>query len=289
MEKTRILIVEDETIIALGIESTLKSLGYEVTSAVNTGEKAIQKAEEDKPDLILMDIRIKGEMDGIEAAEVIRNRFSIPIIFSTAYLDQERIERAKITMPFGYVLKPLQDRELRVTLEMALYVAKVDRERKKVEEELASTNENLRTHQFELETQNEELRITQVELAELHNRYFQFYEFAPVGYLIFSKKGTIAEINLTACSMLGIDKTMLKGLSPSNFIDYDSQDTFYHHRQLSIDTKAQQTCELTLVKKDKIKFLARLESNALFDDKGGFIQMNTNIIDLTKKGVVTES
>ena len=83
-----------------------------------------------------MDIRIKGEMDGIETAEVIRNRFGIPVIFSTAYLDQERIERAKITMPFGYVLKPIQERELRVTIEMAIYVSKVDGERRRAEEEL---------------------------------------------------------------------------------------------------------------------------------------------------------
>ena len=136
MEKASILIVEDEAIIAMELESQVQSLGYEVTSIVNTGEKAIENAEADKPDLMLMDIRIKGEMDGIEAAEVIRNRFGIPVIFSTAYLDEERIERAKITMPFGYVLKPIQERDLRVTLEMALYVAKVDKERKKVEEEL---------------------------------------------------------------------------------------------------------------------------------------------------------
>ena len=136
MEKARILIVEDEAIIAMEIESSLQSLGYEITSIVNTGDDAIKKAEEDKPDLIIMDIRIKGEMDGIDAVEVIRNRFGIPVIFSTAYLDQERIERAKITMPFGYVLKPIQERDLRVTLEMALYVAKVDAERKLMEEEL---------------------------------------------------------------------------------------------------------------------------------------------------------
>lgn len=133
MEKARILIVEDEAIIAMEVESQLKNLGYEVTSIVDTGEKAIAKAEEDIPDLMLMDIRIKGEMDGIETAEIIKNRFGIPVIFSTAYLDQERIGRAKITMPFGYVLKPIQERELKVTLEMALYVAKVDLERKKAE------------------------------------------------------------------------------------------------------------------------------------------------------------
>jgi PAS domain S-box-containing protein len=145
MEKARILIVEDETIIAMEIVSQLQSLGYEVISIVDTGEKAIQKAEEDKPDLILMDIRIKGEMDGIEAAEIIRSQFGIPVIFSTAYLDQERIERAKITMPFGYVLKPIQERDLKVTLEMALYVAGVDAERKQAEETLQENRELLKT------------------------------------------------------------------------------------------------------------------------------------------------
>ena len=145
MEKASILIVEDEAIIAMELESQLQSLGYEVTSIVNTGEKAIENAEADKPDLMLMDIRIKGEMDGIEAAEVIRNRFGIPVIFSTAYLDEERIERAKITMPFGYVLKPIQERDLKVTIQMALYVAKVDVERKKTEEALKENRELLRT------------------------------------------------------------------------------------------------------------------------------------------------
>jgi PAS domain S-box-containing protein len=133
MNNAKILIVEDEAIIAMELESQLQSLGYEVTSIVDTGEKAIQKAEEDKPDLILMDIRIKGEMDGIDTAEVIRNRFRIPVVFSTAYLDEERIDRAKITMPFGYVLKPIQERDLKVTLEMALYVAQNDIQRKRME------------------------------------------------------------------------------------------------------------------------------------------------------------
>ncbi len=161
MEKARIQIVEDEAIIAMELESQLQDLGYEVTSIVNTGESAILKAEEDKPDLITMDIRINGEMDGIDTAEAIRNRFGIPVIFSTAYLDQERIERAKITMPFGYVLKPIQERDLRVTIEMALYVSKVDQERRKSEEELKESEEKFRSviensldllYQFNLKT-----------------------------------------------------------------------------------------------------------------------------------------
>jgi len=143
MHNTRILIVEDEAIIAMEIESQLQSLGHEVTSIVDTGEKAIEKAEADKPDLILMDIRIKGEMDGIDAAEVIRNQFGIPVIFSTAYLDEERIERAKITMPFGYVLKPIKERELRITIEMALYVNQINLERNKVEQSLIENEKYL--------------------------------------------------------------------------------------------------------------------------------------------------
>ena len=140
MEKAKILIVEDEAIIAAEIESNLQSLGYEITSVVNTGKKAIEKVEIDKPDIILMDIRIKGEMDGIDAAEIIRSRFGVPVIFSTAYTDEERIQRAKITMPFGYLLKPIQDRDLKVTVEMALYVAKVEAERKQAEKNIKKRN-----------------------------------------------------------------------------------------------------------------------------------------------------
>ena len=144
MNKARILIVEDEAIIALELKTNLRSLGYEVTSVVNTGEEAIKKAEADNPDLILMDIRIKGELDGIDTAEVIRTQFGIPVVFSTAYLDEERIERAKITMPFGYVLKPFQEKDLKITIQMALYVAKVDAERRRTEVVLRENEEKHR-------------------------------------------------------------------------------------------------------------------------------------------------
>ncbi len=91
-----------------------------------------------------MDIRIKGKMDGIDTAEEIRNRFGIPVVFLTANLDQERIERSKITMPFGYLLKPIRERDLKVTIEMALYVARVDTERRKEEEELKESEQRLK-------------------------------------------------------------------------------------------------------------------------------------------------
>ena len=114
MQKAQILIVEDDGIVAMDIESRLKKLGYSVSGTVIYGEKAIEKVEELSPDLVLMDIVLKGEMDGIEAAEIIRSRFDVPVIFLTAYADEERFERAKLTIPFGYILKPFQDETLRL-------------------------------------------------------------------------------------------------------------------------------------------------------------------------------
>ncbi len=197
MKKVRILIVEDEAIIAMEIESQLQSLGYEVTSIVDTGEEAIAKAEEDKPDLILMDIRIKGEMDGIKAAEEIRNRFGIPVIFSTAYLDEERIERAKITMPFGYVLKPIQERDLKVTIEMALYVAKVDAERKKTEDEIKSSEV----------------------------KYRDLVEFLPQGMFETDEMGNLIFANRTALEMFETTEVDLnKGINILQWIAPEDQE-----------------------------------------------------------------
>jgi len=135
------MIVEDEAITAEAINSSLESMAYEVTSIVNTGEAAIEGAEQDHPDVILMDIRLKGQMDGIEAAERIRSRLEIPIIFLTAHADEEKLERAKLALPFGYVLKPFQDRDLKIAIEMALYAAKVDAERKQAEDSLRASEE----------------------------------------------------------------------------------------------------------------------------------------------------
>ena len=143
MTKVNIMIVEDDAITALDIENQLKNLGYSVSAKVSRGEKAIQKAKENTPDLVLMDIILKGEMDGIEAAEAIHTQFNIPIVFLTAYADKNRLTRAKLTNPYGYILKPFHDKDLEVTIEMALYVAKADAERRQAEEALKEKTDRL--------------------------------------------------------------------------------------------------------------------------------------------------
>jgi len=131
-QPTKILVVEDENIVAKDIQNTLKSLGYVVTGIVATGEDAIQKAGETRPDLVLMDIMLKGYQDGVEAAQHILARYNIPVIYLTAFTDEKTLQRAKITEPYGYILKPFEERELHIAVEMAMHkhrMAKKLRER----------------------------------------------------------------------------------------------------------------------------------------------------------------
>ena len=116
----KILVVEDERIIALNVRESLESLGYIVPAIVASGEQAIEKAIALRPDLVLMDIRLKGNIDGIQAAEKIWNSLSIPVIYVTGHSDKNTLERAKITAPFGYILKPAKEQELYVAIETAL-------------------------------------------------------------------------------------------------------------------------------------------------------------------------
>ena len=117
----KLLIVEDENIVAMDIEATVKSLGYHVVGRASRGEEAIEKALTHRPDLVLMDIRLKGQMDGIQAAEAIRAKIGVPVVFLTAYADDPTLQRAKLAEPYGYLLKPFDEKELRMAIEVALH------------------------------------------------------------------------------------------------------------------------------------------------------------------------
>ncbi len=118
---SKILIVEDEMVISLEISATLKRLGYEVVGQAITGEEAVRLAETADPDLVLMDIRLRGEMDGIEAACQIKDSFDLPVIFLTAHSDEATLERAIAISPSGYLIKPFKDRELYSSIELGLH------------------------------------------------------------------------------------------------------------------------------------------------------------------------
>jgi two-component system, LytTR family, response regulator LytT len=142
MAKVKILVVEDESLVSRDIQSSIKKLGYVVTAGLNSGEKAIASIEEERPDIVLMDIMLKGKMNGIEAANIIKERFDIPVVFLTAYADDSTVNKAKVSEPYGYIMKPFKEKELQTTIEVALYKHEKDMQVKKERDLYHSIIEN---------------------------------------------------------------------------------------------------------------------------------------------------
>ena len=140
-DEKQILVVEDEILIAEGLQRKLKAMGYAVPVIVSSGEEAIKKTKENNPDLVLMDINLYGKMDGIEAASKIHSFSDIPVIYLTAYADNKTLERAKITEPYAYLIKPFKDRELQINLEIAFYKNKMEKMLKESEKSLREKNQ----------------------------------------------------------------------------------------------------------------------------------------------------
>jgi AmiR/NasT family two-component response regulator len=181
MAKAKILIVEDEAITAKDLQNMLKELGYDVPAIASSGEGAIKTAEEIEPDVVLMDIVLKGDVDGIEAAELIRVRFDIPVVYVTAYLDEGRLEKTKVTEPYGYIIKPFGNKELRPVIEMAL-------------------------QRYRLEKA----------LRESEAKYRTFIEMTSEGYWVLDSEHKTGEVNQTLCDLLGYtraEKMSLLGLT----------------------------------------------------------------------------
>ena len=145
--KGNIIVVEDENIISIDLRRTLNKLGYNVTLIVNSGEELLEKISTTEVDLILMDILLSGEMSGIDAASIIKEKYNIPVVYLTALTDEEILQKAMVTEPFGYLLKPFEERSLNSTLEMAFYKhnidTKVKQKTKELEEEKIKTDELL--------------------------------------------------------------------------------------------------------------------------------------------------
>jgi signal transduction histidine kinase len=152
--KPRICLVEDEAIVLADIVIRLTQMGYEVVGSATRGEEVVALAQRLRPDLVLMDIHLQGAMDGITAARELRDRLHLPVVFLTAYGEDATVQRAKEAEPFGYVLKPIEDRELRIVIEMALYKHRVERKLLMFNTEL---EQRVAVRTAELEATNKEL------------------------------------------------------------------------------------------------------------------------------------
>ncbi len=137
--RPQIMVVEDESIVAEDIKAMLEGFGYTVAAVAFSGEDAVRKALDTQPDLVLMDIVLKGQMSGVEAVERIRSRCDIPVVYVTAYADEKTVRRAKVTEPFGYILKPFDARELQTAIEIALYKHQMEKKLQESEQRLSIT------------------------------------------------------------------------------------------------------------------------------------------------------
>jgi two-component system cell cycle sensor histidine kinase/response regulator CckA len=143
MTRARIMVVEDESIVAEDMKAMLEGFGYGVPAVAFTGEEAVKKALDTQPDLVLMDVVLKGRMSGVEAVESIRSHCNIPVVYVTAYADEKTVRRAKVTEPFGYILKPFDARELQTTIEIALYKHHLEKRLRDSEQWLSTTLRSL--------------------------------------------------------------------------------------------------------------------------------------------------
>ncbi|MEI6669595.1 MAG: response regulator [Acidobacteriota bacterium] len=130
MTRAHILVVEDEGIVALQVRTTLEQYGFRVTDTCASGEEALASVERQPPDLILMDLKLQGPLDGIATAAAIRASNRIPVVYLTAHSEDATIERARVTEPYGYLLKPFNPRELCITVEVALHKHRIDEEKR---------------------------------------------------------------------------------------------------------------------------------------------------------------
>ncbi len=193
----KILIVEDDGLVAAYIEKLLERRGYIASARAASGEEAVRSAVELRPDLVLMDILLHGDMDGIHAAQRIRAQIDVPVIYLTALSDDATLRRAGLTRPFGYLSKPVVDRDLYVTIEMALYAHQLEKEREQAAEEVRRLNEGLeqrvveRTAQLEaanqgLQNEIAERKRTQQELQSSEERFRQLAEHIDEVFWIFA-------------------------------------------------------------------------------------------------------
>ena len=246
----KILIVEDEAITAMDITSVLKSLDYEVVSTASRGKEAIQKAKDLKPDLVLMDITLKGDIDGIEAASNIMALFDIPVIYLTAFSDEKTFERAKLTKPYGFITKPINHNGLRASIENALYKHSLDEKLKESEE-----------------------------------KYHSLFQNSMVAVLLTIPEGTVLDANPAAEKMFGYSEEEICKLGRSRLVDTEDPRLYALLDERVLNGKAHG--ELTFIRKDGTKFEGEISSN-VFKDMGGNERTSMVIKDISKRKQIEE-
>lgn len=250
MVNARVLVVEDESIVAKDIEVTLKSLGYIVVGTANKGEDAIKKSVELSPNVVLMDIRLSNGMDGIQVAQEIKKKMDVPIIYLTAYSDAPTLERAKITEPFGYIMKPFAEKDLNTAIEIAVHNHRMERK-----------------------------------LADSEKKYKHLYNSSPDGLVTLDSSGGIIEANETFTSLLGYRGEEIVDENIKKFIYETALEEFKNVMDRSIGKGSISNIKIEFKTKDSRIIPTLINSNVTVNDRGNMVSSSwviRDISDITK-------
>ncbi len=247
MTQKRVLVVEDEFLVAEGMRRTLQKFGYAVVDVIASGAEAVQSAIQNQPDIVLMDIQLQGPMNGIQAAAKIRSQCDIPVIYLTAHSDETVVQEAKTTEAFGYLLKPVNQRELRSSLEIALY--KHDQEQR---------------------------------LRESEKRYRNLFDGVPVGVYRTTPQGQLLDANRTLVEMLGYPN--ISSLLAVNVMDlYVYPEQREQFNQLAQHQNEIQGFEVQLYRQDGTSIWGQLNTRIVRENNGGVSHYEGAIVNITKR------
>ncbi|MCP5003013.1 MAG: response regulator [Planctomycetes bacterium] len=272
MEKVKVLIVEDEVFIARDLEMNLVQMGYTVLSLVPTGELAIQKIEEERPDIVLIDIVLQGDMDGIETAEIIQTKFDIPVIYLTAHREKKLFERAKKTEPFGYINKPFRNEELHNIIELSLHKFRAEGERKKL----------LRKLEDEIAGRKSVERA----LRDSEKNYYNLIDTAQDAIISFNEGGIINIWNHSAERIFGYSRSEIIGKPVINIISEKHREEFQEELKRFSDSDETRVIgkmvEVTGTTKDGNEIFTEISLAARMIEKGQ-IYFTAIVRDITRR------
>lgn len=274
MGQSRILVVEDKFIVAQDIATSLKKLGYDVCKILDSGEEVVAQARELQPDLVLMDIRLKGSIDGIEAAKELKSQFDIPVVYLTAHSDEETVQRAGETEPCGYLLKPFDQRQLYITVELALNRRRELKDRKHIAVEKFVPRQSIKSEKAKEITSKESRREELSKIIGSHEKMtkllhdLELVARTDVGVHIFGENGTGKELIADALHTLSprSSKPFIK-LNCSAIPTQLLESALFGHAKGAF----------TGAHKDQIGFIERASGGTLFLDEIGDVSHDIQV------------
>lgn len=283
MPKIKILVVEDQKATALAIKRDLEKTGYIITSIVQYGEDVIKCVEKNKPDLILMDIILKGKIDGIDAAKQVQADFDLPVIYLTAHAGDDLFERAKLTDPFGYLIKPFESRELDLTIKSALNKHNTEKELKHYKHEFIKTQLMLK------ESQSSGSRIINSEQINEHIRKLhRVVEQNPAIVLITDKEGAIEYTNPAFTKVTGYAFEEVVGKNPRMFKSGRQSEDVYKKMWTTILSGREWSGEFCNKKKNGEEFWEILYVSPLKNPEGVVTNYVKTAEDITTRKIIED-